>query len=171
MQVHSSRMSKFKNQLLTYWFKFRLWRKLTFIDIEEDTSYAENPIDNPANPDPNPPTAAPSNPPANSPKEAFQLSRSDTMKGSKMLQLSGKIIEATFYGESVFFSCFSLFRIRMFGRNVFYLGCCFQKKRKKSGYYVALRIFLDTQGSVWNRIGFFKKYAKFVTLINSLPAH
>jgi hypothetical protein len=86
---------------------------LTFIDIEEDTSYAENPIDNPANPvnpvnpvnpDPNPHTAAPSNPPANSPKEAFQLSRSDTMKGSKMLQLSGKIIEAMFLGGIVFFS-------------------------------------------------------------------
>ena len=83
---------------------------MTFIDIEEDTSYAENPIDNPVNPDPNPPTAAPSNPPANSPKEAFQLSRSDTMKGSKMLQLSGKIIEAMFLGGVVFsdFSCMFL---------------------------------------------------------------
>ena len=79
---------------------------MTFIDIEEDTSYAENPIDNPVNPDPNPPTAAPGNPPANSPKEAFQLSRSDTMKGSKMLQLSGKIIEAMFLGGSCFFLTF-----------------------------------------------------------------
>ena len=91
---------------------------MTFIDIEEDTSYAENPIDNPANPvnvnNPNP--NPPGNPPATSPKEAFQLSRSDTMKGSKMLQLSGKIIEAMFLWGVVFF--FSLFRIRMLGRNV-----------------------------------------------------
>ena len=94
---------------------------MTFIDIEEDTSYAENPIDNPANPvnpDPNPPTATPGNPPANSPKEAFQLSRSDTMKGSKMLQLSGKIIEAIFFSGSRFFSYLSLFCITMLGRNV-----------------------------------------------------
>ena len=97
---------------------------MTFIDIEEDTSYAENPIDNPANPvnpvnpDPNPPTATPGNPPANSPKEAFQLSRSDTMKGSKMLQLSGKIIEAIFLVGVGFFSYLSLFCITMLGRNV-----------------------------------------------------
>ena len=91
---------------------------MTFVDIEEDTSYAENPIDNPVIPDPNPPIAAPSNPPANSPKEAFQLSRSDTMKGSKMLQLSGKIIEAIFLVGVGFFSYLSLFRIRMLGRNV-----------------------------------------------------
>ena len=91
---------------------------MTFIDIEEDTSYAENPIDNPANPvnpvnpDPNPPTATPGNPPANSPKEAFQLSRSDTMKGSKMLQLSGKIIEAIFLVGVVFFLIFLYFALQ-----------------------------------------------------------
>ena len=97
---------------------------MTFIDIEEDTSYAENPIDNPVNPanvnnpNPNPPAATPGNPPANSPKEAFQLSRSDTMKGSKMLQLSEKIIEAMFLGGDGVFSYLSLFHIRMLGRNV-----------------------------------------------------
>ena len=93
---------------------------MTFIDIEEDTSYAENPIDNPVNPvnpanvnnpNPNPPAATPGNPPANSPKEAFQLSRSDTMKGSKMLQLSGKIIEAMFLGGVGFFLIFLYFAL------------------------------------------------------------
>ena len=72
-------------------------------DVEE-YSYAENPFDNPVNPIPsdnlvNPPNQPvnPDNPPpptnvfttvaqVNSPKEAFQLSRSDTMKGSKLLQ-------------------------------------------------------------------------------------
>ena len=82
-------------------------------DVEE-YSYAENPFGNPVNPIPsdnlvnpsnqpvnpvNPPNQPvnPDNPPpptnvfttvaqVNSPKEAFQLSRSDTMKGSKLLQ-------------------------------------------------------------------------------------
>ena len=54
-----------------------------------DTSFASTTApadtDNPVNVNLNPPNAA------SSPKEAFQLSRSDTMKGIKMLQLKKKI--------------------------------------------------------------------------------